>query len=108
MEHENIDDIIDSPDKYDNASAELLRAMMKDRYNRRLRTSAILFSVYCVFFYALAKASDPKKDLLKSGGLRISETFTFHSFHFFLYNDCFNSCREFFSIPPKDDSRRAD
>ncbi len=56
MEHENIDDIIDSPEKYDNASAGLLHAMMKDRYNRRLRTSAILFSVYCVFFYVLGIA----------------------------------------------------
>ena len=56
MEHENIDDIIDSPDRYDNASADLLHAMMKDRYNRRLRTSAILFSVYCAFFFALGIA----------------------------------------------------
>lgn len=56
MEHENIDDIIDSPGKYDNVSADLLRTMMKDRYNRRLRNSAILFTVYCAFFYALGIA----------------------------------------------------
>lgn len=56
MEHENIDDLIDSPGKYDNVSADLLRAMMKDRYNRRLRNSAILFSLYCAFFFALGIA----------------------------------------------------
>ncbi len=56
MEHENIDDIIDSPNTYDNASADLLRAMMKDRYNRRQRTRTILLCVYCAFFYVLGIA----------------------------------------------------
>ncbi len=56
MEHENIDDIIDSPHEYDNVSEDLLRAMMKDRYNRRQRTRTILLCVYCAFFYVLGIA----------------------------------------------------
>ncbi len=56
MEHENTDDIIDSPHEYDNVSEDLLLAMMKDRYNRKLRTSAILLSLYCAFFYVLGIA----------------------------------------------------
>ncbi len=56
MEHKNLDDMIDSPHKYDNVSEDLLLAMMKDRYNRKLRTTGILLSLYCAFFYILGIA----------------------------------------------------
>ncbi len=56
MEHENTDDIIDSQHESDNVSEDLLLAMMKDRYNRKLRTTAILLSLYCAFFYILGIA----------------------------------------------------